>query len=190
LNCTRNPTKTTKTASRAIPCRENRGRALDWIPPIITFFLALVSALLIEFAKSHFQRKQRIEDRRAEFQRARLVELVDSSRDASRFLNDFYFVRQADYLRFGQWPFNPEDETGVDMTQEERGQLSELLLAFTTASGLIGDPRVVEQIQNLQSAIVTCVYAEEQKPAYDALEAGRAAYSALFKRIGELIRSL
>ena len=139
-------------------------------------------------ARGQLERRRRLADRRADFQREQLVELLDPARELMEFLHRFYCPRAVASWEGGDWPYEPDAYSHLSEAQElEYEQLS---VRARTLSNQIADEQVGQFVEVLLSSARRIFDAGTQQDADSAYTAADDAYLSLGKRIGEVQQKL
>ena len=162
--------------------------AADWLLVIASVVLGLFALLAIEVARGQLERRQRLADRRADFRREQMVEMLSPAHELMEFLHRFYYPRAVASWEAGDWPYEPEAYSHLSEGQElEYEQLS---VHARTLSNLIADEQIGQIVEALLGSARRIFDADSQQEAEAAYTAANDAYLSLAKRIGEVQQKL
>ena len=168
-----------------------KGRALetsDWLLVVASIVLGQFALVAIELVRGQLERRQRLLDRRDDFRREKMIELVSPAHEMMEFLHRFYYPRAVASWEDGDWPFEPEAYSHLSEAQElEYEQIS---VRARTLSNLIADEQIGQSVETLLTSAREIFNAGSQKDADAAYMAANDAYLSLAKRIGELQQKL
>ena len=160
----------------------------DWLLVVASVVLGQLALLAIELGRGQLERRQRLHDRRDDFRREKMVELLGPAHEMMEFLHRFYYPRAVASWEVGDWPFEPESYSHLSEAQElEYEQIS---VRARTLSHLIADARIGQSVETLLDSARTIFNADSQQAADAAYTAANDAYLSLAKRIGELQQKL
>lgn len=160
----------------------------EWTRTIIAFVLGAVSPVLVRFGTLWLERKQRLQDRRDEFRREKMIELLKPAHALMEFLHRFYYPRFAEYWEVGNWPYSPDAVS--HLTAAEEAEYDRIKVEVLTLSHLIADEQIGQLAETILSAARKTFGAESQKDADAAYTAANDAYQSIAKRVGELQQKL
>lgn len=160
----------------------------DWLLVVASVVLGQFALLAIEVARGQLERRQRLADRRADFRREQMIELLVPAHEVMEFIHRFYYPRAVASWEGGDWPYEPEAYSHLSEAQElEYEQIS---VRARTLSNLIADEPVGQAVDALLTAARRLFDAGTQQDADAAYTAANDAYLSLAKRIGEVQQKL
>jgi hypothetical protein len=160
----------------------------DWLLVVASVVLGQFALLAIEVVRGQLDRRQRLHDRRADFRRENMVELLSPAHEMMEFLHRFYYPRAVASWEVGDWPYEPESYSHLSEAQElEYEQIS---VRARTLSHLIADEQVGQSVETLLASARNIFNADSRQDADAAYKAANDAYLSLAKRIGELQQTL
>lgn len=160
----------------------------EWFRWAAAFVLGALSTVAIEFGRGQLERRQRKQDRRDEFQREKMIELLDPARAMMEFLHRFYYPMVAEWWEIGFWDYSPDALS--HLTEAQEFEYEEISVKARTLSHLIADEQIGEPVEMLLRSARKTFGAQSQKDADAAYTAAHAAYLSIAKRVGELQQKL
>ena len=160
----------------------------DWVLVVVSVVLGQFTLLAIEVLRGQLERRQRQRDRRDDFQREKLIELLGPAHEMIEFIHRFYYPRAVANWEEGVWPFEPESFSHLSEAQEL--EYERISVQARTLTHLAADEQVRQTVESLLSAARAIFDAEFEKDADAAFTVANNAYLALARRIGELQQRL
>ena len=160
----------------------------EWTRLVITFVLGALSTIAIEFVRGQLERHQRRRDRRDDFRREKMIDLLKPAKDLMEFLHRFYYPRYAEYWEHGEWPYSPDAVSHLAAAEES--DYDRIKVEVRTLSHLIADEQIGQHVEALLASARTLFNAEFEKEADAAYTAANDAYLSIAKRVGELQQKL
>jgi hypothetical protein len=160
----------------------------DWLLVVASIVLGQFALVAIELVRGQLERRQRLLDRRDDFRREKMVELLGPAHEMMEFLHRFYYPRAVASWEVGDWPYEAEAYSHLSEAQEL--EFEQISVQARTLVNLIADEPIGQSVETLLASARNIFNAESQKDADAAYDAANDAYLSLTRRIGELQQQL